>query len=122
MNGKSRRGVARALAAVAVAAAAGTGCVDSGLPDRNLPKAQAEHRTYGYPVYQVAATAPEVWDIGGRRWVAGAAVETIEQTQLRAIANANGTPVYALSWDQEPFDRLYSPVGGNRWRVVEAID
>ena len=109
---------------ITVILAAGLGaCVDSGLPDRNLPKAEAERRTYGYPVYQpLGAALTEVWELNGRRWQLSAAVENLAQTQLRNVANANGTAMYALAWDQEPFERLYTPVGEDRWRVVVAID
>ncbi|HSJ14095.1 MAG TPA: hypothetical protein VK939_06760 [Longimicrobiales bacterium] len=99
------------------------GCRDSGLPDRNLPREQAEQRTYGYPAYQaVGAALAEVWELNGRRWQLSAQVETIAQSGLRSVANANGTAMYALRWDREPFDRLYTPVGENRWRVVTPID
>lgn len=98
-------------------------CRDSGLPDRNLPRAEAEHRSYGYPVYQALAPAlAEVWDLDGRRWQLSAHVETIAASQLRSVANANGTAMYALRWDEQPLDRLYTPVGEDRWRVVTPID
>jgi hypothetical protein len=117
-----RRSGSWGLLAVAASMVLG-GCRDSGLPDRNLPRAEAEQRTYGYPAYQPFAPAlTEVWDLDGRRWQLSAHVETIDAARLRSVANANGTAMYALSWDEQPLDRLYTPVGENRWRVVTAID
>lgn len=116
---------ARALRAVQTAAVllAGTvaGCVDSGLPDRNLPREEALNRTYSYPAYQASPTS-EVWDFGGRRWQALGTVETIAPTLLRQVANANGTVLFALNTDPEPYTQLYTPVGANRWRPIAAID
>ena len=103
--------------------AALSSCRDSGLPDRNLPRAEAEQRTYGYPAYQdVGPALTEIWELDGRRWQLSAQVASIPQAQLRSVANANGTAMYALQWDQPPMDRLYTPVGENRWRVVTPID
>jgi len=110
------------VALAALLAAVPFGCRDNGLPDRNLPLDQAASRTYNYPAYQPYAGEVEVWQLGGHRWQAGAHVETIEARLLQSVANANGTALYALVWDREPHDRLYSPVGENRWRVIERID
>jgi hypothetical protein len=41
---------------------------------------------------------------------------------LTSVGNAAGTAVYALSWDKVPYDRLYTPVGENRWRVIERVE
>jgi hypothetical protein len=98
-------------------------CRDSGLPDRNLPRAEAEQRAYGYPVYQpLGAALTEIWELNDRRWQLSAHVETIAATALTSVANANGTAMYALNWDQPPYDRLFTPVGENRWRLVVPID
>ncbi|NJD10458.1 MAG: hypothetical protein FIB01_08510 [Gemmatimonadetes bacterium] len=98
------------------------GCRDVGLPDRNLPLDQAEQRTYGYPVYQALPDSAPVLQVAGHRWQATAPIETIEARLLAAVGNANGTAVYALTWDKPPYDRLYALVGENRWRVIERID
>jgi hypothetical protein len=112
----------RSLLAAALGATLLAGCRDNGLPDRNLPLDQAASRTYNYPAYQPYAGEVEVWELGGRRWQAGAQVETIEARLLQAVANANGTAVYALVWDREPHDRLYTPVGENRWLVIDRVE
>jgi hypothetical protein len=103
-------------------AALPAGCRDNGLPDRNLPLDQAERRTFNYPAYQPYGGKVEVWELAGQRWQAGARVETIEARLLRSVANANGTAVYALEWDRPPHDRLYTPVGENRWLVIERLE
>jgi len=105
-----------------LAAALTLACRDVGLPDKNLPLDQAEHRTYGYPVYQAFPDSVPVLQVAGHRWQVTAPIETIEGRLLTSVGNASGTPVYALSWDKEPYDRLYTPVGENRWRVIERID
>jgi hypothetical protein len=105
------------------ATAALSACRDSGLPDRNLPLAAAEQRTFGYPTYQPMGQAlTEVWELDGRRWQLSGHIEAIPQGQLRSVANANGTSMYALQWDEAPVDQLYTPVGEGRWRVVLPID
>jgi hypothetical protein len=119
MQGRTRRSF---LALAAMAAAIPVGCRDNGLPDRNLPLDQAQNRTYNYPVYQAYQGEVPVWELGGQRWQATAPIETIESRLLQAVAHAGGTPVYALAWDREPYDRLYTPVGENRWRLVERVE
>jgi hypothetical protein len=112
---------ARGAGLLLVTGALSLGCRDNGLPDRNLPLDQAQRRTFNYPAYQPYAGAVEVWELAGHRWQASARVETIQARLLRSVANANGTAVYALSWDQPPHDRLYTPVGENRWLVIERV-
>jgi hypothetical protein len=109
-------------ALVAVLAVLPLGCRDVGLPDRNLALDQAQHRTSSYPAYQPYAGEVEVWEVAGQRWQATAPIETNESRLLQSVANASGTPVYALAWDRAPYDRLYTPVGENRWRVIERVD
>lgn len=120
INARGWRGGRSALAVLLVAGVA-AGCKDSGLPDRNLPKADAERRTYEYPAYQ-AAVEPQVWELAGRRWQAGGPVEAIDSTLLRAVASAGGATIYALEWDEEPYDRLFTPAAGGGWQPVEALD
>lgn len=121
MIGKNARTLRAVQTAAVLLAGATAGCVDSGLPDRNLPRAEAVHRTYSYPAYQAAATS-EVWDFAGRRWQALGTVETIDPALLRQVANANGTVLFALNTDQEPYTQLYTPMGANRWRPIAALD
>jgi hypothetical protein len=118
------RGWTRApgLALVTLLGSVSLGCRDNGLPDRNLPLDQAQSRTYSYPAYQAYAGQVEVWEVAGQRWQATAPIETIEPRLLQSVTNANGTPVYALAWDRAPYDRLYTPVGENRWRVIQRVE
>ena len=105
-----------------LAGALAFGCRDNGLPDRNLPLDQAENRTPAYPAYQAYQGEVPVLEVAGSRWQATAPIETIEARLLTAVGNAQGTPVYALNWDKAPYDRLFTPVGENRWRVIERVD
>ena len=113
--------IGRTVLAALLLAGLAAGCRDSGLPDRNLPKADAERRVYDYPAYQAAAETP-VWEVGGRRWQASGAVQSIDAGVLRPVAGAGGTTLYALQWDEEPYDRLYTPATNDLWQPVETID
>lgn len=119
-GGDARRAGTRRLLTLLTAGLL-AGCVDSGLPDRNLPRAQAERRVFEYPAYQMAAPRPEVLELAGRRWLPSFSIETIQPALLRPVAETAGTRLYALAWDSEPFDRLYLPVGQDRWRTVEHV-
>ena len=118
----TRSGATYLAWAALLAAGTSPGCRDVGLPDRNLPLDQAEHRTYGYPVYQAFPDSVPVLQVAGHRWQATSPIETIETRLMTSVGNASGTAVYVLVWDKAPYDRLYTPVGENRWRVIERID
>jgi len=120
--GIARRRVPRYLALVALSMGGLAACRDVGLPDRNLPLDQAEQRTYGYPVYQPFAGTVPVLELANQRWQATAPIVTIQSRLLQSVATADGTPVYALAWDRQPYDQLYAPVGENRWRVIERVN
>lgn len=106
-----------------------SGCQELGLPGRNTPEAEAAAREWRYDVYDVAGPAdalPEVVLSGSPAAAAGAATDRSEPTRwlasaeethipaslLRPVANASGIMLYALSWDQAPYDRLYAAADG----------
>lgn len=99
-----------AIACVTVLSA----CRDNGLPDRNLPLAEAQHREFGYQVYEPSANNRAI-ALGGRHWVRSLAVETIPARLLVPVGTAEGTQLFALRNEATPYSRLYSPVSQNRW-------
>ncbi|HUF51855.1 MAG TPA: hypothetical protein VMN60_13595 [Longimicrobiales bacterium] len=98
-----------------------TACRDNALPDRNLPVQEARHRTYGYPVYERAGTAPE-FTVGGRHWLASLPLQTIPPHLLVSVGGSEGTAVYALRGETAPYSALYLSAGGNRWRPLVRIN
>ena len=114
----------RRRAATLLALIAFTGCVDSGLPDKNLPLEQARHREWSYPIYLEAVQPsglPELVSFNESTWALQAAAWpeyglesalTRDPTLLRSVATG-AAPLQALRWDTAPFDRLFlaSPGG-----------
>jgi hypothetical protein len=91
-----------------------TACKDSGLPDRNLPFEEARNRQYGYPVYQpLAGNVPVA--AAGRHWLRSAEVMTIPGGIMEPVAAAEGTQLYTVRGTRAPYDRLYAPLGQDRW-------
>lgn len=112
------------LPAVALLALSGiTGCVDSGLPDKNLPLEEARHREWSYPVYQAAVQPsglPELVSFNESTWALQAAAWSeygMESTLTRDPALLEGvstgaTRLQALRWDTAPYDRLFLATPG----------
>jgi hypothetical protein len=110
-----RRAAAPKLVVLVLSCIVGAaGCRDNGLADRNLPLEEAQHREYGYAVYQSAANNPAL-AMGGRHWVRSLPVETVPARMLAPVGNAEGTPLYALRGQSAPYSRLYAPVSEDRW-------
>ena len=112
-----RGGAALRLGLVAIACAAGlSACRDNGLPDRNLPLQEAQHREYGYPVYQSSSETPAI-AMGGRHWMRSHAVETIAPHVLVPVGAAEGTQLFARRGEQAPYSRLYAQLAPDRWAL-----
>ncbi len=90
-------------------------CRDNGLPNRNLPLAEARHKTFRYLAYQPTTTNRPV-ALAGSLWIGSLPIESIPDRMLEQAGNAEGTVLYALKGRRAPYSRLYSPVGGGRWR------
>ena len=110
-----------------------TACQDVGLPDRNLPLEDAKHRAPAALVAAVHGTgtdslmAREATEqpvaregelgaerkrpvaIAGRAYIVSGRAHEVPRDMLRPVGSYQGRPLYALSWDQQPFDRLYTP-------------
>ena len=46
--------------------------------------------------------------VGGARWQTTGPPETVPQRLLRPVASTSGIQLYALSWDEPPYSRLYA--------------
>ncbi|MGH7502256.1 MAG: hypothetical protein ACREL7_10920 [Longimicrobiales bacterium] len=110
---------------VGIAAAAiifvATGCRDSGLPDRNLPLAEAEHRRFGYELYEPSDAAESALQHEDSEWVVAGPPMNIPASRLVPAGTAGGRAVFTLANDPAPFDRLY--VEGDRgWTPYARLD
>lgn len=109
-----------------------TGCVDSGLPGKNLPLAEARHREWSYPLYQEAVQPsglPDLISFDGRTWALQAmnwpemgleGALTRDPTLLQAVPTAAGASLEALAWDEAPYDQLFmaTPAGMRTYERV----
>jgi hypothetical protein len=110
-----RKGTALRVWLVTIVCTAGlSACRDVGLPDRNLPLAEAQNRESSYPVYEPSASRPAL-AVGGRHWIRSPLAETVPAHMLVPIGTAGGTALYALRGAEAPYSRLYSPVSDGRW-------
>jgi hypothetical protein len=100
-------GVTATLAAFATA-----GCRDSGLPDRNLPLADAETRRFSYEVYQPRDEAETVFRHDQADWVVAGEPQRIPASHLVSAGSAEGRALFALVTDAAPYDRLYVETAG----------
>ena len=91
-----------------------SGCRDNGLPNRNLPLAEAQQREFRYQVYEPGQNSPAL-AMGGRHWVRSLPVETVPARMLVQVGTVDGTQLFALRGEEAPYSRLYSPVSQNRW-------
>lgn len=100
----------RMRAIVLCGALALAGCQDLGL-EYNLPLEEAESRAPSELVAAVMAPA-EVVDreiiVDGRLWVPWGLPQPLRAGELRAIGSSSGTTVYARSWDEAPYDALFT--------------
>lgn len=93
-----------------LAALALTGCKDLGLED-NVPLEQAENRPPSDLVAAVMApTRSGAADlvVDGRLWVPSGLPLTLRAGELRPVGTAGGRAVYARSWDEPPYDALFT--------------
>lgn len=113
-----KRGVSvRHLGVVVFASVIGvTACRDNGLPDRNLPIAEARHRQYGYPAYEATpGDAPVA--AGGRHYMPSLPIETIPAGVLVPVAGAAGdVPLFVVRGAEAPYSRVYAQAGEGQWR------
>jgi hypothetical protein len=110
-----RTGGALRVWLVAIACVAGlSACRDNGLPDRNLPLDEAQHRELRYTVYQPATDTPAL-AMGGRYWIRSHAVETIAAHVLVPVGTAEGTQLFARRGEAAPYGRLYQRISQDRW-------
>ncbi|MGH7505536.1 MAG: hypothetical protein ACRELX_07780 [Longimicrobiales bacterium] len=104
--------------------AALAGCLDVGLAGRNTPETEAANSEWRYRVYDIGQPANAVTEItlgtaaaaeagaGAQEplhWLSSAETVEIPQELLRPIGAADGATVFALVWDEAPYDRLYTP-------------
>lgn len=107
MRSKYSRGALAALAIILLA-----GCKDLGLRG-NVPFAEARFKPLvpllanDYPPPVPGRTGP-VFD--GTRWPDAGMPVRIPAQDLVEVGSAHGHPLYALRWDQPPYDRLYAKV------------
>ncbi|MGH7447964.1 MAG: hypothetical protein ACREK1_01725 [Longimicrobiales bacterium] len=110
-----RTSAARCVWLVAIACAVTlSACRDNGLPDRNLPLAEAQQREFRYPVYQPSQNNPAL-AMGGRHWIRSLPVETVPARMLVHVGTVEGTQLFARRGEEAPYTRLYSPLSRNRW-------
>ena len=108
---------AGALALVALA-----GCVDSGLPERNTSMPEAMSAPSSYEVYEGSSAltdpAAAVITMQRQRWMTAGFAPHVPREMLEPVASAGGRPLYALSWDDPPFTRLYLEGPGGELREL----
>lgn len=98
-------------------------CRDLGL-EGNLPLAEAEHKELR-PLTAQAHPASEAGHAGvmlnGTRWVDAGLPEAIPARDMRVIGQGHGHPLYALRWDDAPYDRIYALRSDGRWQPHNPI-
>ncbi len=104
----------------AAAALTLAGCKDVGLQG-NVPLADAVDRAPKPLVQQTtplhpapAAGAPQAFRLDSATWVASDTELKVGDGDVHEVATVDGTAVYALRWDDSPYDRLLAkrPQGG----------
>lgn len=103
------------------------GCYSRG---ENLPLEVAKYRVMTAEVQRPPAVTPapvnfptEVMRVGTGLWQVGFRDYDLPQRSVRPVGSADSLTFYALSWDNEPFDRLLVPVPGrpNRYREFLSV-
>ncbi len=88
------------------------GCRDMGLED-NLPLADAESRPPSALVEAVMApTSGGEYIVDGRLWIPSGLPLTLRAEELRPVGSAGGRTVFARSWDEAPYDALFTRLDG----------
>lgn len=100
-----------------------TGCRDVGLQG-NIPLADAEHKPL-LPLQAEVFPAREAGHAGvmldGTRWIdAGLPVEAPAR-DMREVGAGHGHPLYALRWDEPPFDHIYAHMADGRWQRHDPV-
>ena len=81
-------------------------------------------QSFVYEMSRVDATGKfsgqpgEAVNIGGRTWSAGYESLRIPQNMLRPVGSAGGAQIFALSWDDPPYDALYTPGTGGGFTIL----
>ena len=124
------------LLATSTAILALAGCKDSGLPDRNLPLEEAEHRA---PDALVQAVHPETRPddgadahgamsmatrpitVGEQTFIASGTPVTMDAAGLSQVGSVGGMSFMAAPGDEAPYDRLYMAHGDQGVVVYEPL-
>jgi hypothetical protein len=114
----------RRAAWLAVLPFGAAGCQDLGLVGKNTPEAEAAERAFRYTVYEPVAHAAgthevvtELTPAGGQgaprsqHWLAASERVPIPASMIRAVGGSGASTLYALAWDDAPYERLYALSG-----------
>ena len=122
------RTVGVGLAAVVLALA---GCRDLGVRGAaNVPLAVARTRPAAFWSYQVVnplqRTAykdrqDDILTVGSQQFTVQFPDFAGPPSLLAPVASQGGAPVYALRWDEAPFDQVYVAPGPNRLQVAPEV-
>ena len=96
------------------------GCQDMGLED-NLPLGEATDRPPSelvQAVYRPQEVQGPTLIIDGRRWVPAGAPLTVSADELRPIGSSDGSTFYARSWDDAPYDAVFTRMPG--WAAADS--
>lgn len=94
-------------------------CTEWGLPDRNLPRADALQREYGFEAYRQEPR--RTVSFAGRQWLMSGAPADVQARLLQPVGTAGAATLYALRWDQAPYDRLYTAEPAAGWRALDLV-
>ena len=114
----------RRAALVTVLPVFAAGCEDLGLAHRNTPEAEAAEHAFRYVVYEPAGHAggpneivTEMAPAGGQgaprgqHWLAASERVEIPPSMIRAVGGSGESALYALVWDDAPYERLFAMSG-----------
>ena len=103
------------------------GCKDSGLPDRNLPIDEAQHRApdalvqavhpesrpeaEGAEAHAGMSMATRPITIGGQTFAASGTPASMDAAGLTQVGSVGGMGFFAARGDDAPYDRLYMAHG-----------
>lgn len=105
----------RLVGVVALAVLAVAGCEES--KTQLLPLEAAKYKPPKSVAEQTVPPAPEPVaerpiEVAGRLYQPWAAEHQLPERNLRQVGTVEGRPVYALAWDDPPYDRLLIPAPG----------
>ena len=104
-----------------------TGIAACGNRGHPVPLQEARHQEPRFriageePAPAAVAVPPEGITLMERHFVAGGRMHQLSRTMLRQIAASGGTGVYALTWDEPPYDRLFVQADAGSWREVVPV-